>query len=281
MGTKLDGAFLARKITNELKDRCDILSNNHIYPMLTVVVSDPNNMIYANHIEKRCKEIGIDVDMKAYDGLNTEKCHELAQIQNPIIFVKPIVGVNEQTISKFINPVLDVDGWSVENIGKLNTNINPYHVSCTAKGVLKLLLDYNVEINSKKALVIGRSNNVGRPVASLLEQKGVTVTVAHSDTYYGLVVDEIISSDIIVSCVGKKDFMTYTQFNTWVDLTFLPVDDLDDILSTKIIIDVGGGDFNEDFKSKCAFWTPDKGCIGPMTVVCVCDNVLNYYEKYF
>lgn len=281
MGIKLDGVALARKITNELKDRCDILSHNHIYPTLTVAVSDPSNMIYANQIDKRCKEIGINVDMRVYNELKIGKCYELTKIKNPIIFVKPLIGVEEQTISKFINPILDVDGWSFENIGRLNANMNPYHVPCTAKSVLKLLLEYSVKISGKKALVIGRSNNVGRPIASLLEQNGATVTVAHSDTYYGLVVDEIISSDIIVSCVGKKDFMTYTQFNTWVDPVFLPVDDLDDLLSTKIIVDVGGGDFSEDFKSKCALWTPDKSCIGPMTTVCVCDNILNYYEKYF
>lgn len=278
MGIELDGATLAQKIANELKDRCDILSHNHIYPTLTVVVSDSNNMIYANQIKKRCKEVGINVDMGVYDGLTIAKCHELAQIQNPIIFVKPIVGVNEQTISKFINPVLDVDGWSVENIGRLNVNMNPYHVPCTAKGVLKLLLEYNVEIIGKKALVIGRSNNVGHPIATLLEQNGATVTVAHSDTDSGLLYQEIKNSDIIISCVGKKDFVTLDELYYWADSELYFVSDM---LSTKIIIDVGGGDFSEGFKSKCAFWTPDKGCIGPMTVVCICDNVLNYYEKYF
>mgnify|MGYP002769459238 CR=1 FL=1 len=278
MGIKLDGVALARKITNELKDRCNILSNNHIYPTLTVVISDPNNMIYANQIKKRCKEVGINVDMRCYDGLNIEKCHELAQIQNPIIFVKPIMGVNEQTISKFINPVLDVDGWSIENIGRLNANMNPYHVPCTAKGILKLLLKYNVEFIGKKALVIGRSNNVGRPVASLLEQNGATVTVAHSDTDFGLLYREIKNSDIIISCVGKKDFVTLDELYKWVDSELYFVSNM---LSIKIIVDVGGGDFDEDFKSRCLLWTPDKGCIGPMTTVCVCDNVLNYYEKYF
>lgn len=281
MGIKLDGATLAQKITNELKDRCVILSHNHIYPTLTVVVSDQNNMVYANQIKKRCKEVGINVDMRVYDGLNIKKCIELIQIKNPTVFVKPLIGVEEQIISEYINPALDVDGWSIRNIGRLNANMNPCHIPCTAKGVIKLLLEHSVEISGKKALVIGRSNNVGRPIANLLEQHGATVTVAHSGTYYGLVVDEIISSDIIVSCVGKKDFMTYTQFNTWVDPVFLPVDDLDDLLSTKIIVDVSGGDFSEDFKSKCVLWTSSKGCIGPMTTVCICDNVLNYYEKYF
>lgn len=271
MGIKLDGATLAQKITNELKDRCDVLSNNYAYPVLTVVVSDPNDMIYANQIKKRCQKVEINVDMRIYDGLTVAKCHELTQIQNPIIFVKPIVGVNEQTISKFINPVLDVDGWSIENIGRLNADMRPYHVPCTAKGVMKLLSTHNVEIIGKKALVIGRSNNVGRPIASLLEQNGATVTVAHSDTNSNLLYQEIKNADIIISCVGKKDFVTLD-----LELWFAP-----DMLSTKTIVDVGCGDFNEDFKSKCLFWTPDKSCIGPMTTVCVCDNVLNYYEKYF
>lgn len=271
MGIKLDGASLARKIANELKDRCDTLSNIHIYPMLTVVVSDSTNMIYANQIEKRCKEVGINVDMQVCDRLTIAKCRELTQIQNPIIFVKPIVGVDEQTISQFINPVLDVDGWSIENIGRLSANMNPYHVPCTAKGVMKLLSEHNVEISSKKTLVIGRSNNVGRPIATLLEQNGATVTVAHSDTNSNLLYQEIKNADIVISCVGKKDFVTLD-----LELWFAP-----DMLSTKIIIDVGGGDFSEYLKSKCLLWTGDRGCIGPMTTVCVCDNVLSYYEKYF
>ena len=274
MGIKLDGVALARKITNELKDRCNILSNNHIYPTLTVVISDPNNMIYANQIKKRCKEVGISADMRVYDGLNIKKCIELIQIKNPIVFVKPLIGVEEQIVSECINPALDVDCWSIRNIGRLNANTNPCHIPCTAKGVLKLLLEYSVKISGKKALVIGRSNNVGRPIANLLEQRGVTVTVAHSDTDSGLLYQEIKNADIIVSCIGKKDFVTLDKLYHWTNAEF-------DMLSTKIIIDVGGGDFDEDFKSRCLLWTPDKGCIGPMTTVCVCDNVLNYYEKYF
>lgn len=278
MGIKMNGASLAQKIANDLKDRCDVLHNNNIYPILTIVVSDPNNMIYAKAKKKRCEEIGINVDLRVYDGLTVKICSELSKIKNPIIFDKPIIGVTEELISGFINPVLDVDGWSVENVGRLVMGRGPYHVPCTVKGVMSLLAEYNVKIGDKKVLVIGRSNNVGRPIASLFEQYGATVTVAHSYTDFGLLIDEIIQSDIIVSCVGKKDFMTYDEFDAWVDPLFFPVDNW---LSSKIIIDVGGGDFNEDFKSKFKIWTPDKSCIGPMTVVSVCDNVLNYYEKYF
>ena len=163
----------------------------------------------------------------------------------------------------------------------LATGEKPYHRPCTPSGVMRLLEEYNIPLEGKNALVIGRSNIVGRPMAMMLEHAGCTVTMAHSKTNKESLIDYFVYSNIVVSAVGKKDIIAYEDLKGNFGL---------ETLSEKILIDVGMnrdengklcGDFSEELKQKAAYYTPTPGGTGPMTVAMLMQNVIEFYENYY
>lgn len=282
MGIKMDGKALADKICLDLKAQCDVLKSHNINPVLTIVTSgeDSASKVYVRNKVKRCEEIGIKADVRHYDYLNyIELDNILYSVGNPIIVQEPIVGnVDHFDVSSRISSMMDVDGFTHINMGLLATGEKPYHHPCTPSGVMRLLEEYNIPLEGKNALIIGRSNIVGRPMAMMLEQAGCTVTVAHSKTTKDSLIENFVSADIVVSAVGKRNVVS--------DAEFLPSKRLKD----KVLIDVGMnrdengklcGDFSEELKQKAAYYTPTPGGTGPMTVAMLMQNVIEYYERYY
>ena len=282
MGIKMDGKALADKICLDLKARCDVLKSRNINPVLTIVTSgeDSASKVYVRNKVKRCEEIGIKADVRHYDYLNYAECDDIIySVWNPIIVQEPIVGnVDHFDVSSRISSMMDVDGFTHINMGLLATGEKPYHRPCTPSGVMRLLEEYDIPLEGKNALVIGRSNIVGRPMAMMLEQAGCTVTVAHSKTTKDSLIENFVSADIVVSAVGKRNIVS--------DAEFLPSKRLKD----KVLIDVGMnrdengklcGDFSEELKQKAAYYTPTPGGTGPMTVAMLMQNVIEYYENYY
>lgn len=278
MGIRMDGKALADRICLDLKERCDKLIELDVQPVLTIVTTgeDAASKVYVRNKVKRCEEIGIKADVRHYDYLTTQDFLDLnREVDNPIIVQEPITGeVNHEFVAEYLNPVQDVDGFADYNVARLATGGKPYNYPCTPNGVMTLLHEYGVEIEGKNALVIGRSNIVGRPMAMMLEHEGATVTIAHSKTSIFTLLSRIATTDIIISAVGKHNF--------------IDAHSLDNVIKRKVIIDVGMnrdengklcGDFSEDFKTKFGFYTPDIGGTGPMTVAMLMTNVINYYEK--
>ena len=282
MGIKMDGKALADKICLDLKARCDTLKAHNFAPKLTIVTTgdDSASKVYVRNKVKRCQEIGIKVDVRHFDKLNYGDFFDIVPyILNPIIVQEPIVGnVDHAFVADKLSPLYDVDGFTYENMGFLVTGETPYHAPCTPSGVMRLLEEYNIPLESKNALVIGRSNIVGRPMAMMLEHAGCTVTVAHSKTTKDSLIENFVSADIVVSAVGKRNVVS--------DAEFLPSKRLKD----KVLIDVGMnrdengklcGDFSEELKQKAAYYTPTPGGTGPMTVAMLMQNVIEYYENYY
>ena len=282
MGIKMDGKALADKICLDLKARCDVLKSRNINPVLTIVTSgkDSASKVYVRNKVKRCEEIGIKADVRHYDYLTEQDFLDLnREVDNPIIVQEPITGeVDHDFVAEYLNPVQDVDGFADFNVTRLATGGKPYNYPCTPNGVMALLHEYGVEIKGKNALVIGRSNIVGRPMAMMLEHAGCTVTVAHSKTTKDSLIENFVSADIVVSAVGKRNVVS--------DAEFLPSKRLKD----KVLIDVGMnrdengklcGDFSEELKQKAAYYTPTPGGTGPMTVAMLMQNVIEYYENYY
>ena len=282
MGTKMDGKALADKICLDLKERCNKLVELGIQPVLTIVTTGDNSAskVYVRNKVKRCEEIGIEADVWYYDYLTKQVFNDLYRgIDNPIIVQEPITGeVGHKFVAEYLNPVQDVDGFADYNVARLATGGKPYNYPCTPNGVMTLLHEYGVEIEGKNALVIGRSNIVGRPMAMMLEHAGCTVTVAHSKTAKDSLIENFVSADIVVSAVGKRNVVS--------DAEFLPSKRLKD----KVLIDVGMnrdengklcGDFSEELKQKAAYYTPTPGGTGPMTVAMLMQNVIEYYENYY
>lgn len=287
MGVRMDGKALADKICLDLKERCDKLIELNIQPALTIVTTgdDSASKVYVRNKVKRCEEIGITPVIKHYDYLTKADFLSLiSENKAPIIVQEPITGeINHDFVAEYLNPYRDVDGFAHTNVALLATGNQPLNYPCTPNGVMTLLHEYGVEIEGKNALVIGRSNIVGRPMAMMLEHEGATVTIAHSKTKNLL--NHIFNADIVVSATGHR--MTNIEQHVADVKKILGVSNP---MADKIIIDVGMnrdengklcGDFSEDFKAKFGFYTPTPGSTGPMTVIMLMENTIKFYERRF
>lgn len=288
MGICMDGKAFADRICLDLKERCNKLIELGIHPVLTIVTTgeDAASKVYVRNKIKRCEEIGIKADVRHYDYLTKQDFLNLnREVDNPIIVQEPITGeVDHDFVAKYLNPVQDVDGFADYNVARIATGGKPYNYPCTPNGVMALLHEYGVKIEGKNALVIGRSNIVGRPMAMMLEHEGATVTIAHSKTRDPI--SHIFSADIVINATGHR--MTNIEQDIIEIKKVLGLSR--PIVANKTIIDVGmnrdengklRGDFSEDFKAKFRFYTPTPGGTGPMTVAMLMTNVINFYERGF
>ena len=279
----MDGKALADKICLDLKARCDVLKSRNINPVLTIVTSgeDSASKVYVRNKVKRCEEIGIKADVQHFDKLDCVGVDNIVgSIQNPIIVQEPITGgATHVYVAGKLFALYDVDGFSHLNMALLATGEKPCHCPCTPSGVMRLLEEYNIPLEGKNALVIGRSNIVGRPMAMMLEQAGCTVTVAHSKTGSNMLLTLFAQADIVVSAVGRKDIISLHDLEGWYNG-----------LENKILIDVGMnrdengklcGDFSEELKQKAAYYTPVPGGVGAMTVAMLMKNTIEFYERYY
>lgn len=285
MGIRMNGKALADKIAVNLKQRCENLKSKNLIPSVDIYTTNdgPIANMYLRSKLNRCQEIGIETVVKNCSEYNTLGItRSISNSNNPVIIEEPIPStIDKQTLCGILASHRDLDGWSMWNKAKLYSNAEPNFYPCTPKGIMRLLKEYNVDFKGKNALVIGRSDIVGHPIAWMLSQNGCTVTIAHSGTNESDLVNFAISADIIISAVGKPNIIDFNEFN---DECFGMGEKL---LSDKVIIDVGMnfedgilvGDFTEDFKSKAALWNSVRGCIGPMTTISLCENVLEFYER--
>lgn len=273
----MDGKMLADKICRELKTKCDELKSRNRFPKLTIVATgnDDASNVYVRNKIKRCEEIGIEPEILHFDFLSLEDfvnlCHNT---YNPIIVQEPITGsVDHETVSAWMRQYQDVDGFSQINIGNLAMGFEPEFYPCTPKGVVEMLEYYGIELSEKTALVIGRSNIVGRPMAMMLEHADCTTAIAHSKTPPDVLHNLIKQSDIIVSAVGNHCIFNELLIEQWD-------------LSKKTIVDVGMnrdkngklcGDMSENLKKRFGYYTPVPGGVGPMTVAMLMKNVIKYY----
>lgn len=271
----LDGKSLADKITQNLKNEVSKLDKK---PKLAVILvgDNPASEIYVRNKEKRAVEIGFEsLVLPLPKDISEENLLEHIYILNEdeninaILIQLPLPEhINKQRIMEAIEPIKDVDGFTSYNFGRLALGYKPYSYPCTPKGIIRLLDEYNIEIEGKNALVIGRSIIVGKPVSLLLQSRNATVTTAHSKTKN---LKELASkADIIVSAVGKPRFIT-----------------ADYVKENAIIVDVGinrtenGLCGDVDFvnvKEKTSFITPVPKGVGPMTIAMLMENTLELYK---
>ena len=281
----LDGKKVANEIAEDLKKRCEILKANHIFPKLIIFTNtDDASKVYVRNKVKRCEEIGIEVltypisQFEDFDWFS--KKYDFENI--PYILQEP------SNLTKFQNAIFidqyyhtDVDGFSSSNLGKLFKNEEKdgltYFKACTPKGIITLLDYYNIPIEGRKVVILGRSNIVGRPMAAMMLNRDATVTICHSKTPETIFDDEISTADIIISAVGKANMLS--DYNPW----FYQYE-----FANKILIDVGMnrdkngklcGDICKEALEYCYAYTPVPGGVGPMTVISLCENVIEFYEN--
>ena len=276
MAIILDGKQTAKKITDELKLKVQNLDKK---PSLAVIMvgNNPASEVYVKNKEKKALEIGFNSIIKKTDENITKE--ELLKIIkelneddniNAILLQLPLPKhLNEKDFLDKIDPKKDVDGFCSYNLGKLLKNDSPYAIPCTPKGIVRLLDEYNIDIESKIALVIGRSNIVGKPVSILLLNRNSTVIMTHTKTKN--LENLTKTADILICAAGKKEMIKKEM-----------------IKENAIIIDVGitrdndgklkgDVDFN-DVKEKTSYITPVPGGIGPMTIAMLMENTYELYK---
>lgn len=270
----IDGKAVSRAVREQVAAETAQLKEKGIVPGLAVIIvgEDPASQVYVNNKEKACAEVGFYSEKFALPESTTQQ--ELNALVEELNARKDINGIlcqlplpahlNDKEVINLISPEKDVDAFHPVNVGAIM--IGDYNfLPCTPAGVMELIHSTGVDISGKKAVVIGRSNIVGKPMAMLLLHENATVEITHSKTKN---LSEITSqADILVAAIGKAKFVT-----------------ADMIKEGAVVIDVGmNRDENGklcgdvDYASaadKCSFITPVPGGVGPMTISMLMKNTL-------
>jgi len=271
----LDGKMLSNKIKNELKAEFAKLDPK---PKLVVILvgDDPASKLYVQSKQKACEEVGVISETILLDSTITEEqlVLEIERLNNDptvhgILVQLPLPKhLNETLIINTISDKKDVDGFHIYNKGRLINNLETI-VPATPLGVLTLLKEYNIEIKGKHAVVIGRSNIVGRPMAALLLNHDATVTICHR--YTENLKQYTLMADIIVCAVGKPNLITADMVKEGAVIIDVGINRL----GKKVVGDV---DF-ENVKDKASAITPVPGGVGPMTIAMLLSNLLKCYQN--
>ena len=273
MAVLLDGKAMAAELTEALRGRVDALRAKGCIPGLAVILigDDPASQIYVRSKEKACEALGIysethrlptDTAQEALEelieGLNRDDRVSGILLQLPLP-----KGLDEAKALRRIAPEKDVDGFHVENAGKLFTGQEGV-VPCTPKGILYMLKKANVPLAGREAVVIGRSNLVGKPIAQLLLQENCTVTQCHSRT--ADLAAHTKRADILVCAVGKPRFITADMVKPGAAVVDVGINRVDG----KVVGDV---DF-EEVEQVAGYISPVPGGVGKMTIVMLMENTV-------
>lgn len=271
----LDGKKTATKIKQQVKEKISKILEK-IQLVVVLVGENPASQIYVRNKQRACEEVGIDSVLIQLDETISEE--ELKSVIVSLNNEQSVYGIlvqlplpkhiKEEEIINTIDPKKDVDGFTLINKGKLLSGTEAIYPA-TPKGIITLLKTYNIEIAGKHAVIVGRSNIVGKPMSLLLLQENATVTIAHSKTKD--LKSITLQADILISAVGKKDMITSDMVKEQAVVIDVGINRVDN----KIYGDV---DFLQ-IKEKASYITPVPGGVGPMTIATLLENVLYCYEN--
>lgn len=276
MTTILDGKNLRDKILTDLKTRITKFEQK---PALVVILigENPASKIYVNNKKKTAESLGINSTVINYptDVSEEELLKKIEELnENPdvhaVLVQLPLPNhINKFKVINAIKPSKDVDGFTPYNAGRLFIGEKPFAYPCTPKGIIRLLEEYNIQISGKHAVIVGRSNIVGKPLAQMLLDKNATVTVCHSHTENLAEITK--TADILISAVGGKII--------WKNM----------VKSNCIVVDVGifkdengktRGDVDfDEVASQTSFISPVPGGVGPMTIAMLMENTVELFEQ--
>ncbi len=283
----LDGKKTSEKILERIKKRVSAplagevsrsdAGGAEIPHLVVILVGDnPASKVYVRNKQKAAEKVGIKSTVIEFDSNIKEQIllDKIIELNNDntvtgILVQLPLPEqIDKNKVILTISPKKDVDGFHPENVGRLAIGMEPYFYPATPQGILMLLDEYNITLEGKHAVVIGRSNIVGKPMAQMLLKRNATVTICHSHTPN---LDEIIkTADIVVSAVGKKIVRCKMVKKNSV------------VIDVGIFKDTNGkltGDVDFDIVSPtCGFITPVPGGVGPMTIASLMYNASKVYR---
>ena len=270
----IDGKAVSKKVKEDVKAECEQLKAKGVTPGLAVIIvgDDPASQVYVHNKEVACEACGFYSVKYALPAETTQeelnalidKLNKDDKI-NGILCQLPLPShLDDKEVINRIDPLKDVDAFHPVNVGAIMIGDYNY-LPCTPAGVMELIHSTGVEVSGKKAVVMGRSNIVGKPMAMLLLHENATVEITHSKTQN--LADITKEADILVAAIGKAKFVK-----------------ADMVKDGAVVIDVGMnrdengklcGDVDfEDVKDKCSFITPVPGGVGPMTIAMLMKNTL-------
>lgn len=270
----LDGKKVSEKILEKVKQDVEKMEKK---PHLVVILvgDDPASKIYVKNKQKAAEKVGIistviEMPIEVSEKELLKKIGELncnSEVTGILVQLPLPAHIDKNKVITAISPLKDVDGFTPENVGKLAIGLEPYYYPATPQGILMLLDEYNIPLEGADALVIGRSNIVGKPMAQMLLKRNATVLSAHS--YTKNLDEKIKTADIIISAVGKKIVRCKM------------------VKKNSVVVDVGifrnsdgqlTGDVDFDVVSQSAgFISPVPGGVGPMTIASLMFNASKVY----
>ncbi|MGB8338180.1 MAG: bifunctional methylenetetrahydrofolate dehydrogenase/methenyltetrahydrofolate cyclohydrolase FolD [Burkholderiales bacterium] len=275
----IDGVAISKKLRTDYANRVAQLKAKGITPGLAVVIvgHNPASQVYVRNKHKACQDIGMHSEvhelsehateamlLQFVEGLNNNPAIHGILVQLPLPS-----HIDEQKILELIKPEKDVDGFHPYNVGRLMIG-EPTLRSCTPYGVMKMFEYENIKLEGKEAVVVGRSNIVGKPMALMLMAEGATVTICHSKTRD--LAAHTRRADIVVAAVGKLNMLR-----------------ADMVKPGAVVIDVGmnrtpegklAGDVDyANVKEVAGYITPVPGGVGPMTITMLLGNTLEAAER--
>ncbi len=275
----LDGKALSNKILDEISKEHDLMfkKNGRRAGLVVIIVGDDKaSRVYVKNKRMTCEKVGFFTEtidfssniseeelLKEIEKLNKDTRFDGILVQLPLP-----KHIDELKVLNTISPDKDVDGFHFNNIGKMVVGDNTGFLSCTPYGIMQLLDEYNIDVEGKDVVIVGRSNIVGKPMALLLIQKRATVQVCNTRTKD--MREKLKNADIVIAAAGVPNLIG-----------------LDDVKKGAIVIDVGinrvdgklCGDVNfEEIKNIVSYITPVPGGIGPMTIASLMKNTLKSYR---
>lgn len=272
--TIIDGKKVSAEVKEQVRIETEALKAKSVTPGLAVILvgDDPASRVYVNNKKKACELVGFKSVEYALPATTTQE--ELLALVNELNERKDINGIlcqlplpkglDDAAVIEAISPLKDVDAFHKQNVGRIMLGDYDF-LPCTPAGIMEMLHSYDISVDGKRCVVIGRSNIVGKPMAMLLLHENGTVTVCHSHTKN---LSEITrEADILVAAIGVAKFVK-----------------ADMVKDGAVVIDVGMnrdennklcGDVDfDDVKDKCSFITPVPGGVGPMTIATLMKNTL-------
>ncbi len=288
--TLIDGKAVAAKVCEEVRvEVAEWVAKTGVKPNLTVILvgEDPASQVYVRNKNRRCLELGMDSEMirlaadtpqdevaAVIDRLNAD-----SRVHGILLQLPTPDHIDSDALIERISPDKDVDGLHPVSAGRLMLGLDGPK-PCTPFGCIRLLLEYGIETRGKRAVVVGRSNIVGKPMALLLGRKGAggdcTVTMAHSRTPD--LAGTIRAADIVVAAIGRPEMITGDMIQPGATVLDVGINRVDDPTRERGYRLAGDVHF-ESAKDVAGAITPVPGGVGPMTIAMLMRNTLELYKK--
>ena len=276
MAKLIEGKIVAQKILKNLSEEILYLEKK---PSLAVIIvgEDSASKIYVNLKRKKAQELGIISNVIEMPETTSEQelLHKIEQLNNDadvnaILVQMPLPQhINSTKVIEKIHPLKDVDCFHPYNIGRIATGNKPYVYPCTPKGIIRLLEYYDIKIEGRNVVVVGRSNIVGKPLSQMLLNENATVTICHSKTQN--LSSYTQKADILISAAGVRGLITKDMVKDGAVVVDVGMNKNEE---GKLCGDVDFSELNE----KVSFITPVPGGVGPMTICSLMQNTVDLYK---